>query len=65
MTVILRHGEEDQADIDHGDLEGKETTKELSASTDSSSHDPLLNSQNLDDLKLAMALEKVKDMDAK
>lgn len=62
MTVILRHGEEDQADIDHD--EGKET-EELSASTDSSSHDPLLNSQNLDDLKLAMALEKVKDMDAK
>ncbi|XP_030841044.1 protein KIAA0556 [Strongylocentrotus purpuratus] len=65
VTVILRHGEQDQADIDHDDLEGKETTEELSASTDSSSHDPLLNSQNLDDLKLAMALEKVKDMDAK
>ncbi|XP_041473507.1 katanin-interacting protein-like isoform X2 [Lytechinus variegatus] len=64
VTVILHRGDENKPETDDGN-ETEEIAELSSASIESSSHDPLLNSQNLDDLKLAMALEKVKDMDAK
>ncbi|XP_054763910.2 uncharacterized protein LOC129270575 [Lytechinus pictus] len=64
VTVILHRGDENKPETDDSN-EIEKTAKVSSTSIESSSHDPLLNSQNLDDLKLAMALEKVKDMDAK
>ncbi|XP_072167978.1 katanin-interacting protein-like [Diadema setosum] len=61
-TVILRSAPESE---EHIEEVSREEPAHQPVTSDPLETDPLLNSQNLDDLKLAMALEKVKDMDSK